>query len=123
MDRADELEIIIAKARKELSEIKTNERLLENKDKVGKFYKYHNCYSCPKDDSDYWWEYQEIISMDEYGDLHSIEFSIDKDGKLSMENNNYASVSGWIEIEKTEFQIALNTFITKANLFAKRISA
>lgn len=57
----------------------------ENAAVVGKCFKYRNCYSCPKDDSERWWLYQRVTSVTKHGRLNVFSFQVDKDGQFSCE--------------------------------------
>lgn len=50
---------------KELAQIEEEENQFSIKYKslVGKYFKFRNCYSCPIDDSDYWYSYYRITSI------------------------------------------------------------
>jgi hypothetical protein len=109
MDRIKELREIVGKACQEIDEIETAERIKENKALVGKCFRYHNCYSCPEKNTDYWWCYRQITGLDEYGDLLSWEFQIDKDGKVEIDPSSYFGRQvddGWQPITKAQFQKA-----------------
>lgn len=113
-DRRNQLEEIIYDARNELSDIKLKEKLELNKQLVGKCFKYHNCYSCPKSEEDYWWVYRFITHIDENGSLWGIEFEEDKYHKLTIETKTMiVSNEGWKQISKKVFLLAWDEMIEK----------
>lgn len=87
-----ELEVKKAHAEKLRQEI----RVLEEKERIekewpewkergGTFWKFRNSYSCPKDDSDFWWKYLHISNVTQDGLMDTLEFQIDKDGRLTVQ--------------------------------------
>lgn len=99
------LERVIATARKELDDIEDQERALELAGMAGQCFKYRNCYSCPQSEADYWWLYQ-IVTEVVGPSAKVLQFSIDKDGKVSIESDRYFSRSGWQPITRAEFNRA-----------------
>jgi|SRR6185503_289089 len=107
MNKKEELQQTIVTARYELHEIECQERLVQAKPLIGKCYKYHNCYSCPKDASDWWWLYVRVIGVNELGWPRLQTFQIDKNGDVSLQvNQERCSMSSYIEIEQDEYDSA-----------------
>lgn len=81
---------------------------------VGKCFKYHNSYSCPKDDSERWFIYARILSFDEKNmTFNTIEFEDKHDKKVEIayeRRYNFQGEShfahGWIPIEQNEYHRA-----------------
>ena len=113
MTRKEELGKILDKTRKELDEILDKEEYEKNIGLVGKYYKYRNSYSCPKEESDYWYIYRKITGIDEKNRLKVSSFSMDKDGKIEINNNDAFFSSGWIEISKFEFDLAWDAILLR----------
>ncbi len=104
----DELRRIIADAQKSLSAIQYQERRRAHERLIGKCYKFRNSYSCPEKESDYWWLYRKITSMDEFGWLNTFEFQKDRSGQITIreENLKVAESSEDIPISHAEFNEA-----------------
>ena len=73
-----------------IGDIEDADRRKANAKKVGKFYKTRNNYSVPKKASDYWWQYERVIRMDETGFLYTLCFQTDCHGKVFIEPERYA---------------------------------
>jgi hypothetical protein len=108
MERKKELLKIIGNAQEELAAIVSREKSIENREYLGKCYKVRNNFSCPENESDYWWLYLKIIETDDR-DFYALRFQVDKYGNFTIEPktitynpNNY----GCIEISEKEFQDA-----------------
>lgn len=105
MTRKQELEKTIAGARLKLTTLESKERQKENEQLIGKCFKYRNSHSLPEKESDYWWLYIKILSLNEYGICSGIAFQTDKDGRIDIETREYINLSsGYIEIPKKEFE-------------------
>lgn len=73
---------------------------------VGKCFKYRNCYSCPKEPSDYWWMYTKVVSVGEYWPV-AFEFQTDRDGRITVEKKEcFHRLDGYDEITAKEFNAA-----------------
>lgn len=55
-------------------------------------WKFKNSYSCPQEDSDYWWLYRRIDKILKTGEVFFTEFQIDKNGHLSVKSDT----SDWV---------------------------
>lgn len=74
---------------------------------VGRFFKYRNCYSCPVDESEYWWLYAQATVADDWGNLTGWGFQTDKDGKVEIDRQVTLYIgNGWNEITAAEFWAA-----------------
>lgn len=106
MDRKNEIRAQIKPLLDELNRLEREEKQHETKGLIGRCFKYHNSYSCPKSDDDKWWIYQRITGVDS-GRLHATSFQIDINGKIEIEASDiFNSVSGWQEISESEYQNA-----------------
>jgi len=104
MKRKKELENIIAQASQELSEIQEKESYDRGIQYVGKYQKIRNNYSCPEEESDYWWLYRMIFKIDEENNLKHFEFQKDSYGQIFIKQDEYARIyDGWIDISADEF--------------------
>lgn len=122
MNRKDELKFIIEKARLELSELEANERLKGNQSFVGKFFKYRNCYSCPKED-EYWWLYIAINQVSDDGALLSWNFQKDIYGRIEIQEDRiYLPLDRYIEISEKEFREAYYNLIQEINVRSPKLS-
>lgn len=107
----------LKKLREEIYQLEDEEREINQYPRalklVGRFFKYRNCYSCPKTESDFWWLYRLITSVNPNGTLEYIEFDTDSSGKLSLstgKNEPWSSIlesSSWKEIGREEWQFAV----------------
>lgn len=92
---------------KKQEEIDQRVKVPEMKKLIGRFFKYRNCYSCPKPD-EYWWLYSRITAYED-GGLLADEFQTDKDGRIDIKFNIWKpylgleSRGGYIEITKAEY--------------------
>ena len=106
MDRKQEIREQIKPLLDELNLLEREEKERETKGLIGRCFKYHNSYSCPKSDADKWWIYRRITGVDG-GSLHSTSFQIDIDGKIEIEvTDTFNSVTGWQEVSESEYQNA-----------------
>jgi len=102
MNRKQELRGIIDAAQKELIEIQEKDFSEENADKVGRFYKTVNAYSCPDRDS---YNYMRVTGLTEsYFKVFS--FSVDHEGRVGIFPTTARSVHGCIEIDEDEYRKA-----------------
>lgn len=89
-----------------------NEQRRKNAAHVGRFYRYRNCYSCPQRESDYWWVYHSVLSIDEHGSLNGWSFQTDKDGKVTVFPRDFLSpVLLQEEIEEVDFYAAFDVLL------------
>lgn len=97
------------------------QRVKANRPCVGKFYRYRNCYSCPQQESDYWWLYYAVTGIDKDGNLKAWSFQDDNAGRLTIEFNRVvlALTDGYREIVRGEFAEAWRDF--KSQLLAKKV--
>lgn len=117
MNRKQELEIKIMELRSKLSEIEYQERIDTHKQYVDKYFKFRNNYSCPKEESDYWWMYIYVNNLDENGFLIGITFQTDSEGKITIEEDNRISSNLLYE------EIAKDEFVTEFKNFLGNISS
>jgi hypothetical protein len=106
MDRKTELQKIIKNCREELYTIEHKEQFESIRLLVGKYYKFKNSYSCPKNAEDYWWLYEKIEGIDKDDDLYGFEFQTDKYGDINIKRKifTYPNMDNWIEITEEEFR-------------------
>lgn len=111
--------LIAAGYRKQIDKIKEDDdkKLIESK--IGKCFKYHNCYSCPKTEKDYWWTYFKIIGVGEYEDeVECDEFEIDKNGQIEIKRVRMGGIwmfrdSSYEPISVEEFNKATDKILAK----------
>lgn len=115
-----QLQATMRKAQAELWEIERKERIKALRSRVGKCFKYRNCYSCPKDESERWWLYAAVLSIDKDGYLETIQFQTDKDGRLDIKRDTqFGDMAGnWFLISRHEFDAALADFLADAGQLA-----
>jgi len=105
MNRKDELQSQIAALRAELHTITDAEDMARDRQLLGRYFKYRNCYSMP----DYWWLYATVASADA-DSLKVFRFQTDRDGRIEVEPSAfYMAVTlerDYIEISREEFQKA-----------------
>lgn len=90
----------------ELRKRRDEKALAEARALVGKCFKYRNCYSCPQEESDYWWLYSKVTGVGDYS-ARAFRFQTDKYGKTEVEwNVRQPSTGGYIEISAKEFNAA-----------------
>jgi len=103
---------------KELNEL-IEKHYPEFKKLEGKCFKVRNCYSCPKNKSDYWFKYIKILKIEKedlyqsgeniFAHFQGWSFQTDKFGRISVEfeyNNYVNSMSKKNEITNEEFKAA-----------------
>lgn len=85
---------------------------------VGKCFKYRNSYSCPQQESDYWWLWVKVIGVkDEH--LIVLEASKDSSGKICFGETQLSCYDGTIdenykEVTQVEWEEAVNSLLTGA---------
>ena len=85
---------------------------------VGQCFRYRNSYSSPSQESDYWWMYYKIISVDDYACFYMLMFQIDNSGNIEIntERHNHTMVLQNINyrpIKKEEWNFASKEFLNK----------
>lgn len=82
-------------------------RIAENRQAIGKCYRYRNCYSLPEKPSDYWWLYARVERVDEGGWPVGWSFQVDKDGMITISplQRVHQMFGGWSEITTHEFYV------------------
>ena len=111
MSELEDLRIQVKPLVARINEIEREQKTKEITAKLGKCYRYRNCYSCPKTDADYWWLYKRVTHING-GCLAGFSFEIDRKGKLEVDADSYVShsLSGYEEISLTEFMQAWADF-------------
>jgi len=101
--------------RNQISKIESEELLPNYKKKYeGKYFKYKNCYSCPKDDSERWWMYIKIEKVNQLRWMQGFTFQTDKDGKVTIEQECSLSESiCQVAITKKEFDAAYKRMLKR----------
>ncbi|KKM59287.1 hypothetical protein LCGC14_1548290 [marine sediment metagenome] len=116
MTREEELNRIIAIAHDELSTIDVKKKLKENTKLIGKCFKYRNSYSAPEEESDYWWLYYKVISVNRHGICMAMRFQTDKHGRIEIEKERYFVLSDrYIKITEEEFEDAWDNLLLTIN--------
>jgi len=117
MDRKKQIEKEILELRTELNAITDAEDAPKEDALVGKCFKYRNNYSMPEMESDYWWLYAKIIAKRPDGGLHVFQFQTDKDGKITIEPDDFHVWQhfdhGYIEIMQLEFSEAFRELVER----------
>jgi hypothetical protein len=103
--QAEELrkEIWALEAKKRTEEIYPELKKLE-----GTYWKYRNCYSCPKSDADYWWKYRRISNVTTEARMDTLDVEIDKNGRLEIKTNQgdpriMQPMAGWVQVSREEW--------------------
>lgn len=119
--REQKIRAKIAELQSELDEKATRERMNAANRLVGKCFKYRNCYSCPEKDSDYWWLYVRVLSVDTDGYTSGVSFQTDSRGACEIK----PEVSTWIvknssykPISYAEWKGALDEFHARVRTLA-----
>ena len=117
-EREQELRMTISKARDELNKLEAQQLKKENKEFLGKCFKYDNCYSMAKP-NEHWWDYAKVTKLTN-GSCHGIKFETDCNGKIEIESDCFLWVSknfslGYIEIPDKEFFDAWKELKKKIN--------
>lgn len=117
--KKNKLQQTIVRARDELSAIEGRERTAKNRKYLGKFYKLRNHYSCPRDESDYWNLYIKITGMTQHGNIESVRFQTDKQGRMEFDKSSMLDIyDEIIEISEKEYQQAARDFLKRVRLLA-----
>lgn len=83
---------------------------------LNKCFKYKNSYSCPQTESDYWWKYFRVLSVDKDGVMRCLCFEQDCHGVFTMEvNKTFIYHEGIISISAQELLDAYLSFMSRAN--------
>jgi len=106
----------LGKLMMEVREMELTERIKAEypkyKDLPGKYLKYRNCYSSPKEDSDYWWIYAFVESVStRNGTVMMKTIEVDKNGELRVKPTHemhWQYLDRWIPAEKEEFDGAVD---------------
>lgn len=107
MKTKDEILKAMEPLRAELYKVEDAERKAEHAKLIGRCFKYRNCYSCPKEESDYWWMYTKVTGMGDGYWPKAFQFQTDKDGKIEIEYaRHHANLGGYVEITAKEFNAA-----------------
>jgi hypothetical protein len=93
-------------ANKRLNEIRDAERYAENKDLLGKTFKFENNYSCPEKPSDYWWQYSKVQAVDGAGYLSVFFFETDKNGGVTIRTEHRFHMEHYTPCSKAQFDKA-----------------
>ena len=109
------------KARAQLEEIENKSKTARHRKLIGQCFKYRNCYSCPKDSSDYWWLYRRVVSVD--GDwCEAFDFQTDQYGKTEFELRK-SSIGGLgAPITAAEYEAAFADAMLHVSVLHKRSS-
>ena len=90
-------------ARDELDDLDRKETAKTYVALVGRCYKFRNCFSCPKDDGDYWYIYKQCLRIEDEKPIF-LCFENDKNGKISIYfDSRHAEYSGWAEVDLKDF--------------------
>ncbi len=94
--------------RNQISKVESEELLPKYKKKFeGRYFKYRNCYSCPKDESERWWMYVKVEKITELRWMHGFTFQTDMYGKIFVERKGTLSERDCqVAITKKEFDAA-----------------
>ena len=116
-----ELEKLKSEARKianKIGDIEDEATRKTNGQKVGKFFRTRNCFSCPEKPSDYWWVYCHVTRMGQHGWLYTNQFEVDKHGSVHARFDYCAmhlASSDWQPISEATYQKAWERLVKKAN--------
>ncbi len=94
----------IEQAQQALTDARTKLRALEDRQfadiiepkmraNIGNCYKYHNCYSCPQSEADYWWMYVKVVGVRD-GSYRVLTFAIDSYHKMQIAEATQTSLEG-----------------------------
>lgn len=108
MENMDALKSEARKINEKISRIEHDARATENKQHIGRCFKYRNSYSCPEKPSDYWWLYIRVTGLLKDGSVEYTEFQIDKYGEVTIKAKKqmYWVRDGYRPISKSEFDRA-----------------
>ena len=90
--------------RKIVKQLLSNQQLQE---RLGKYYRYKNCYSHPEAKEDYWYLYSTVLSVDAEGRFVLFSFEKDRDGKIVFYKEEFPYYIGHHfqeEISEEEFR-------------------
>lgn len=101
--------------RNQISKVESEELLPPYKKKFeGKYFKYRNCYSCPKDESEKWWMYVKVEKVTQLHQMQGFTFQTDMYGKVSVEQEKSLSESSCqVAITKKEFDAAYKRMLKR----------
>ena len=95
----------------EIHILENKEFINENKQKIGQCFKFKNSYSCPETETDYWWIYKRVLSLDKFSNhFISFSFEIDKHGDCSTNKRTFDMLSGWTKCPEAEYLEAWQKF-------------
>ena len=122
MQTLKELKAEASKIGAKISKIEHESRTETNRQHVGRYFKYRNCYSCPEKPSDYWWLYIRVTGLDRDGSLQYTECQIDKYGEITIKakKHMYWLTDGYIPISAAEFGRAWDRVAAKLNAIDPR---
>jgi len=111
MEAASKLNTI----RNQISRVESKELLpLYKKKYEGKYFKYRNCYSCPKDESEKWWMYVKVEKVTQLRWMQGFTFQTDMYGKVAIEQEKALSESSCqVAITKKEFDAAYKRMLKR----------
>ena len=98
-------------------------RAEENANLEGKCFRYRNCYSCPKDESEYWWLYRRVTSVGKDGRMQVFQFQTDQYGKTEIEFDKATSSSLGEPITLKQFRHAFRIAARMINDKARKAGA
>jgi len=104
--RKQQLEETIRAARAALAALEAGDDQRAAEKLVGNCYVYRNCYSCPETEADYWNLYSRIVGAED-GLVVTVDFQVDKYGRVVLERNRRSHHSyegdGYKPIPLSEF--------------------
>lgn len=113
----ESLQETVRRANEAIGKLESTRRYEQNIGTLGKFFKYRNCYSCPKKPSDYWPIYAKVTAVDKDGHITALQFETDKYGSVSVKIKEHAyhmgNGDGWTEITASEYRRALKALKSK----------
>jgi hypothetical protein len=120
--RAQKIRAQIAELQTELDVADTRKRLAAAQRLIGKCFKYRNCYSCPEKESDYWWLYVRVLSVDTDGYASGVSFQHDSRGHLEIKPEVSAWIDkngGYVPITFLEWHAALSDFMARVEAMSE----
>jgi len=101
--------------RNQISKIESEELLPSFKKKYeGKYFKYKNCYSCPKDETERWWMYVKVEKVTALRWMQGFSFQTDMYGKVAIKQEKSLSESTCqVAITKKEFDAAYKRMLKR----------
>ncbi len=119
MNREDEIQLILEKARNELYEIEAKKKFERNAPFVGRCFKFRNSYSTT-DENEKWWLYEKILGLDNTRDFITFKFETDINGKITIEPTDCGYIyDRHIEISQEEFDDAWKNLVEKISHLMK----